>query len=145
MSLSYLLDTSIVSAAVSKVPNVEVLRRLQVHGAQCAIASVVWHELLFGVGRLPTSKRRAALEVYLHEVVRTSFPILAYDERAAQWHALERVRLEGAGTPQPFVDGQIAAIAHVNELVLVTANTKDFRHWSGLKLEDWTRKHRGAR
>jgi tRNA(fMet)-specific endonuclease VapC len=145
LRLSYLLDTSIVSAAVSKVPNVEVLRRLEAHGLECAIASVVWHELVFGVGRLQPSKRKAALEVYLHEVVRTSFPILPYDERAAHWQALERVRLEGAGTPQPFVDGQIAAIAHSNDLVLVTANTKDFRHYSGLKLEDWTRKHRVAR
>jgi tRNA(fMet)-specific endonuclease VapC len=36
-----------------------------------------------------------------------------------------------------FVDGQIAAIAKVNGLVLVTRNTSDFEKFSGLKLENW--------
>ena len=38
----------------------------------------------------------------------------------------------------PFVDGQIAVIAAVNRLVLVTANTKDFIHFSDLTLLDWS-------
>jgi predicted nucleic acid-binding protein len=36
-------------------------------------------------------------------------------------------------------DGQIAAIADVNELTLVTANPRDFRRFEGLKIEDWSR------
>jgi tRNA(fMet)-specific endonuclease VapC len=34
-------------------------------------------------------------------------------------------------------DGQIAAVAHVHGLVLVTANVKDFRFFQGLGVEDW--------
>ena len=37
----------------------------------------------------------------------------------------------------PFVDGQIAAIACVNDLVLVTANKVDFRGFKGLRVEGW--------
>lgn len=37
----------------------------------------------------------------------------------------------------PFVDGQIAAIAYVNDLILVTRNTEDFSNFSDLKLENW--------
>jgi tRNA(fMet)-specific endonuclease VapC len=80
-----------------------------------------------------------ALEAYLEEVVREAFPILPYDELAAAWHGRERARLEALGRPAPYVDGQIAAIAHVNDLVLVTANAGDFAHFEELKVEDWTR------
>lgn len=140
MTPRYLLDTNTVSAPISKAPNPEVLRRLEQDGAHCAIASVVWHELIYGISRLQPSRRRQALERYLEDVVHPSFPILAYDERAAAWHAAERSRLESKGLMPPFVDGQIAAIAATNGLILVTANSRDFRAFEGLELEDWSKK-----
>ena len=143
MTLKYLLDTSIVSAAIAKVPNPDVVRRLEEHGAECAIASVVWHELQYGCGRLVPSHRRAILEAFLQEVVKTSFLILPYDDNAALWHATERVRLEAVGKPAPFVDGQIAAVAFSNQLTLVTANPRDFRSFTGLEVQDWTKRKRG--
>jgi tRNA(fMet)-specific endonuclease VapC len=71
--------------------------------------------------RAPWSRalRKDALKAYLRDVVQASFAILPYDEAAAGWHGAERARLEGSGRPAPYVDGQIAAIAHVNGLVLV--------------------------
>ena len=36
----------------------------------------------------------------------------------------------------PFADGQIAAIAAVNDLLLVTRNTADFAYF-GIEIEDW--------
>jgi tRNA(fMet)-specific endonuclease VapC len=97
----------------------------------------VWHELQYGCKRLPVGKRREALEDYLAEVVQVSFPILPYDEAAAKRHAAERAQLEESGTTIPFVDGQIAAIALVNDLVLVTGNVKDFAPFTGLIVESW--------
>jgi tRNA(fMet)-specific endonuclease VapC len=137
--MRFLLDTSIVSAALWKVPDPRVLARLAEHGSECAIAAPVWHELQFGCRRLPRGKRRTAIESYLEDVVRATMPILGYDDRAASWHALERVRLTAAGKIPPFVDGQIAAIAAVNELALVTLNLRDFRTFKGLILVDWTK------
>ena len=136
--MKFLLDTSVVSAPALREPNTKVVRKLQQQGASCAIAAPVWHELVFGAGRLPAGKRRAALEEYLHTVVRRSFPILPYDESAADWHGRERARLEEQGRPTPFVDGQIAAIAFTRSLTLVTANAKDFRLFDGLEIVDWT-------
>ena len=72
-----------------KEPNARVVKKLQQHGAFCAIAAPVWHELVFGSSRLPAGRRRAALEEYLHAVVRRSFAILPYDEAAAEWHGQE--------------------------------------------------------
>ncbi|MFI5308861.1 MAG: type II toxin-antitoxin system VapC family toxin [Polyangiales bacterium] len=137
MTLVYLLDTNIVSAPVSKRPNVAIVEKLKKHGERCAIAAPVWHELKCGCQRMPQGKRRAALDDYLTNVVRAAFPILPYDEAAATWHGLERARLESKGTPSPFVDGQIASIAHVNELIVVTLNKSDFTRYKDLQLETW--------
>lgn len=137
--MRYLLDTSIISVPISKRPDPRVLKRLNANGAECAIAAPVWHELTYGCRRLPQGKRRTALEAYLRDVVRTSFPNLPYDEAAATWHGVERARLETLGRPAPFVDGQIAAIAHVHGLVLVTANETDFEGFEGLVIENWSK------
>jgi tRNA(fMet)-specific endonuclease VapC len=122
-----------------KTPDPAILERLDKHGPECAIAAPVWHELTYGCRRLPKGKRRAALEAYLTDVVHGSFPILPYDEAAAAWHGEERARLETLGRPAPFVDGQIAAIARVNGLVLATTNDKDFARFKGLAVENWSK------
>jgi tRNA(fMet)-specific endonuclease VapC len=99
----------------------------------------VWRELVYGCGRLPAGRRRKALEEHLHGVIARSFPILPYDDVAAETHGKERARLEGIGKTPPFVDGPIAAIAHNQGLTLVTANLDDFRRFDGLEIADWTR------
>jgi tRNA(fMet)-specific endonuclease VapC len=142
VNLRYLLDTSIVSSPISKTPSREVLRRLESDGHECAIAAPVWHELTYGCHRLPRGKRREALETYLRDVILASFPVLAYDEAAAEWHGRERARLDGLGRPAPYVDGQIAAIAHVHDLVLVTVNVRDFARFKDVAVENW-KKQRG--
>jgi len=137
VSLKYLLGTNVVSEPLRPSPATTVLRRLRRHEGETAIASIVWHELQFGCARLPKSRRRAAIERYLEEVVLASFPILDYGRTAAEWHADERARLEAAGKTRPFIDGQIAAIASVHDLVLVTANKADFRGFKGLRVQSW--------
>ena len=139
MTLQYLLDTSIVSAPLSRTPNPHIVKRLDEHGHECAIAAPVWHELTYGYRRLPKGKRRDAIEDYLNDVVRASFPILPYDEAAATWHGYERARLETLGKPAPFTDGQIGAIAYAHDLVLVTLNDKDFARFKGLQVTNWSK------
>jgi tRNA(fMet)-specific endonuclease VapC len=139
VTLRYLLDTNVVSDPVSSKPDPAVLARLEAHGPECAIAAPVWHELTYGCLRLPRGKRRRALDAYLQDVVRASFSVLPYDEAAATWHGKERARLDSLGRPAPFVDGQIAAIAHVHGLVLVTTNETDFMGFEGLRIENWSK------
>lgn len=136
---AYLLDTSIVSVPLWEKPDPHVMRRLRDTWADCAIASPVWQELIFGCRRLPKGRRRLRIETYLNEVLRASFPILPYDEAAAAWHGQERARLEQLGRPAPFVDGQIAAVAFVHKRVLVTANPRDFQSFAGLRVENWAK------
>jgi tRNA(fMet)-specific endonuclease VapC len=132
----YLLDTNIVSEPLRPKPNAKLLAWLQQHQADLAIAAPVWHELWFGCDRLPVSAKRNAIEAYLNEVVAVTMPVLAYDERAAEWHAGERARLVLAGKTPAFVDGQIAAIAVVFDLELVTLNTAVYSDFEGLSVVD---------
>ncbi len=141
MTLRYLLDTSVVSSPISKVPNADIVAHLESNSYECAIASPVWPELTYVCLRLPHGRGRAALETYLQDVVLALFPMLAYDEPAAHWHGRERARLDGLGRPAPYVDGQIAAIAAVNDLVLVTVNVQDFVRFTGIVVENWSERH----
>jgi tRNA(fMet)-specific endonuclease VapC len=138
MILKYLLDTNALSEPLRPSPDPNVLRLLQQHRDECATAATVWHELWFGCHRLPPSKKRTAIEVYLYEVVAAAIPVLSYDGRAAQWHAAERARLTKIGKTPPFADGQIAAIAVVNNLTLVTANIADFANFQDLRIRNWS-------
>jgi tRNA(fMet)-specific endonuclease VapC len=137
VSLQYLLDTNVVSEPLQMKPRAGVLRKLRLHNGEIAIASVAWHELQFGMRRLPPSRHRAKVQNYLDEVVSKSMAILDYDAAAAEWHATERARLAGLGLTPPFQDGQIAAIAFVNELTLVTFNDADFKRFEGLTVINW--------
>jgi tRNA(fMet)-specific endonuclease VapC len=114
-----------------------VIKRCRQYQQELVTAAPVWHELQFGCYRMPKSRKKEVLELFLEEVISRNLPILPYDEQAARWHALERARLSSAGKPPSFVDGQIAAIAVTNRLTLVTRNINDYRNFSGLMLEDW--------
>lgn len=134
--LRYLLDTNVVSEPSRPFPNPGLLRKLEQHGLEIALAAPVWHEMLFGVQRLPASAKRTKIEKYLFGTV-ADLPILSYDAAAAEWHARERVRLSALGKVPPFFDGQIAAIASVHGLTVVTANTADFAIFDGIRIENW--------
>ena len=135
--LRYLLDTNVLSEPMRRAPHATVVQRLAASLDDCAIPAPVLHELEYGVARLPRSGRRETLTRYITEVV-ARVPILPYDAVAARWHARERARLEKRRTPAPFVDGQIAAIAAVHRLVVVTRNAGDFSSFEGIDVVDWS-------
>ncbi len=135
--MKYLLDTNVLSESVKTSPQKSVLNLTERHQHEIVTAAPVWHELFYGCQRLPVSRKREILESFLHDVLKPNMTIFPYDERAAEWHAKERARLTSLGQMPSFVDGQIAAIAKVNGLILVTRNTSAFKKFSGLKLEDW--------
>ena len=135
--MKYLLDTNVLSEAVKTVSNRHVMALIEKHQDEIVTASPVWHELQYGCQRLSISRKREIIESYVENVIRQNMVILPYDERAAGWHAKERARLAAQGQMPPFVDSQIAAIAKVNGLVLVTRNTSDFEMFSDLKVENW--------
>jgi tRNA(fMet)-specific endonuclease VapC len=130
----YLLDTNILSEPLKLQPNDAVMVQIQRHTGEIAIAATTWHEIRYGCELLPLSRRRDKIATYL-QYVQATFPILPYDSDAAAWHSSERVRLRNQ--PPAFQDGQIAAVAAVNQLILVTNNVRDFVNFQGLTIENW--------
>lgn len=134
--IRYLLDTSALAAVLHPSPSPEFLHHFREHQATCALSSVAWHELAFGVARLPSGRRKEHLERFLFEAV-AGLPILPYDTAAAALHAGERARHDAARRVLPFADGQVASIAVANGLELVTQNARDLEHVEGLRIAPW--------
>lgn len=71
-------------------------------------------------------------------LVRNSFPMPAFDEAAASWAGREDARLARRGIIVACEDLQIAAIAVVGRLALVTEDTA-FRPFAERSVVDWTK------
>jgi tRNA(fMet)-specific endonuclease VapC len=97
------------------------------------ICSVVVGELLYG------ARRSTQVQQSLAEVRQFCLPFvsLPFEDHAADEYSKIRAHLAGLGTPIGPNDLMIAAIALVEDLILVTHNTAEFSRVPGLKLEDW--------
>ncbi len=133
----YVLDTNIISEMIKIRPDSRVMHKIKLHQNEIVTTAPVWHELNFGYEKLPFSKKRDIIKTFLEQVIKQSLEILPYDEKAASWHAKERARLSSKGLTPPFVDGQIASIAFVNNATLVTRNTRNFNIFTNLSIENW--------
>ena len=134
--LNYLLDSNILSEPTRRHPDGEVRSRLQAYRHEICTAAPILHELRYGVARMSDGARKRQLLRYLERVL-LPLTVLPYDGKAALWHAEERARLAAQGRTPSYVDGQIAAIAKINDLTLVTRNTSDFVHFADLRVENW--------
>ena len=135
--MNVLLDTNVLSEPMRRQPDAAVMAQLKEGGHRLHTASVVIHELRFGVQRLPKGCKRARLDSYVQGVLASGLIVLAYDTTAALWHGEQRACLKARGLTPPFADGQIAAIAVTQGLVLVTRNISDFEVFDGLQLLNW--------
>nr|WP_145552707.1 type II toxin-antitoxin system VapC family toxin [Variovorax boronicumulans] len=136
LPLRWLLDTSIVSELARPQPALAVMQAFAMHADAGAIPMVVWHELLFGVLRLPDGQRKQSLTRFVHAVP-GALPKLAYDEPVARRHAELRAVQQTRGRPLAEPDAQIAATALAHGLTLVTRNARDFHGIDGLQLANW--------
>jgi len=133
---TFLLDTDVLSEETKAKPAARLTAWLERHAEDgFAISSVTLGEVRYGIERHPRGRKRSALERWWQTTV-LLLPVLAYDREAALWHARERARLDDLGLPRPFIDGQIAAVAAVNGLEVVTRNTADYEPFD-VVVVDW--------
>ncbi|MEI6385492.1 MAG: type II toxin-antitoxin system VapC family toxin [Spirochaetota bacterium] len=137
MRISCLFDTNAISEMARPEPNPQLRESFASHEGLVAVPAIVWHELLFGVARLPDGRQKRRLRAFLLDVMAPGVPVLPYDGHAAWIHADLRAEGELSGHPSPFVDAQIAAIALADNVILVTRNTPDFSSYRSLMLENW--------
>ena len=137
MGIKYLLDTNILSELSKDKPDPNVIENINKYGNDCSTAALVIHELNYGVKRLTEGKVKKNLQLFLEQIKIYQFQIFPYDNTAALHHATERARLVSKGLTPAFIDGQIASIATINHLTLVTRNIDDFKNFNDLPLENW--------
>ena len=101
----------------------------------CLISVVTEFELFQGADRAPPEHRegeRAKVSRFV-----TSLQILPFDSACARIAARLNAGLLNQGTPVSITDVFIAATGLHHQWSVVTNNTKDFRRFDGLSLEDW--------
>lgn len=142
MSL-WLLDTDHVSLLLGEHPQIS--RRVALVGTEVAISIVTVQEVFNGwVVRINNARSVEDVVKQYAKLSKTvalfrQVDILEFDEKAGEMFqqllkhnsALSKQRLQK--------DMRIAAIALVNDAIVVTRNYRDFSQVSGLKIEDWSR------
>ena len=137
----YLLDTNVLSEITKPKPNRNVVKKVMENKHISTIASVTFEEMLYGVKRLPASKKQSDLLSFNINFIQANYEIIPFDVHASWILSDIRQRLELKGNPAPLSDSMIAATAIANNLILVTRNVKDFesiREVSSLMIEDWS-------
>jgi predicted nucleic acid-binding protein len=124
-----LLDTNVVSEVMRQKPSDNVLNWLNgCDSTDLLISSITIAEICYGLRILPVGQRRQLLQMRFEQFVSKGFAgnIVDFNESAARAYAeIMAVRKE-KGRPMSLPDGQIAAIAQINHLVLATRNITDF-------------------
>lgn len=98
------------------------------------MCDVVKAELYFGAFK----SARPAQNLVVLQSLFDSFKSLPFDGEAARVFGKLRSDLAQLGTPIGPLDLQIASIALVHGLILVTNNTQEFARINGLRYQDWT-------
>ena len=129
--MRYLLDTNIISQIAKPIPSPSLVAWMTEQADRdLFIASLTVAEIRRGVLEKPAGKRRNHLETWFDgpEGPQALFAgrVLPFDEKAGLVWA--RLMADGTakGRPRSALDTTIAAIAEVNDCVVVTDNDKDF-------------------
>jgi toxin FitB len=135
-----LVDTNVVSEPMRGRGDPRVAAWLDRQAAETMfISTVSVAEVLFGVAALPAGKRRANLAEAFEVEVLPLFGgrILSFDLPAARAHAAVR-SARGCGFSISVSEGQIAAIAATNGLIVATRDDAPFRAAGLETVNPWT-------
>ena len=135
--MNYLLDTNVCIALINGTSPRIRHRYTQATASQILphVSSVVAHELWYGVAK---SERVAQNANRLVAFLSNAVDMLDYTEQDAQAAGEIRFELESKGQRIGEYDTLIAGQAFARNMILVTANTREFERVKGLIVEDWT-------
>jgi tRNA(fMet)-specific endonuclease VapC len=100
------------------------------------ISVITVSELLHGVHRADSQKRRLKREAFVEKIIET-FPIYPFDLNASRIYARLWASLAKKGTQVGAHDLMIASTAISLGFSVLTLNLRDFRKIKGLNLEVW--------
>ncbi len=132
MNHQYLLDTNILSDLVKYPSGVVAKRIAEVGEEQICTSIIVACELRFGVEKSGSKRLADSLEKILG-----AMEILPLETPCEIYYAKIRIHLEQVGTPIGPNDLLIAAHVLTLNLIVVTANEREFSRVPNLKVENW--------
>jgi len=137
MPQRYLLDTNVLSHLIRR-PGGAVAHKIASVGEDNLCTSIVVAcELRFGARKKKSDLLTARVDQLLETLA-----VIAFDVHADRAYAEIRDALESRGQPIGGNDYLIAAHALVQDCVLVTDNTQEFRRVPNLAVENWLRSRR---
>lgn len=135
MTITHILDTSVYSQPIKKLPVEGVIARWSELGDTAVCTSAVCvAEVLQGLELRGSEtywrRYRALLE--------NRYPVLAFDGPVADVFAKLIASTRRHGKPKPALDMMIAATAKCHGLIVATLNPRDFIDLPGVAVEDWS-------
>ncbi len=134
-------DTNVVSELMRPEPSEQVVEWTDRQPIdEVFITAITVGELLYGIGRLSTGRRRNELSELFDEMVTEDFErrVLAFDGVAAAHYADIVVERERVGRPISMADAQIAAICRSHGATVATRNVDDFADVGVDIVNPWT-------
>jgi len=131
--MQYLLDTCVISDFIKGEAGTKV-RLKQTPPVDIAVSAITVMELCYGLALNPQSAQKVepAIASFLSSVTILPFSTLEA-EQAAQIRAV----LKSQGQPIGAYDVLIAATALQHNLLMITANEREFDRIPGLQTENW--------
>jgi predicted nucleic acid-binding protein len=130
------LDTNVLSEFMRIEPDTQVLAWVDAQPAmELSISAVTVAEILHGIARLPSGKRKQKLEAHAMAMFEEDFAgrILPFDVHAAVEYATLVAGCEAKGRAVSMADAQIAAICRTHGVAVATRNVRDF-DFSGVEV-----------
>lgn len=131
--MKYLLDTNICIRHLNQRSPAITQRLYEVPETDIVVCSVVKAELYAGAMKSNNPQQTFNKQ----QMFLNRFVSLPFNDVAAREYARIRAGLERKGQPIGPYDMQIAAIAIVHNLTVITANTREFGRVDGLQVENW--------
>ncbi|MBW4443166.1 MAG: type II toxin-antitoxin system VapC family toxin [Plectolyngbya sp. WJT66-NPBG17] len=131
--MRYLLDTCVISDFIKGEPNTQ-SRIRQTPPAEIAVSAITVMELRYGLQLNP--QRAQKIEPVISSFL-SSVSLLPFDVPDAEQAGQIRCLLKSQGQQIGAYDVLIGAIAFRHQLVMVTANEREFTRIPGLQIENW--------
>lgn len=137
-----ILDTNVVSELLRPNRDENVVAWVDAQPlAEFFVTAITEAELRYGVAKMPSGRRKKALEADVHAILQQEFEerILPFDSKAAIEYAAIVSARRALGKPISQFDAQIAAIARANGAVaIVTRNVDDFANTGVTVINPWS-------
>lgn len=132
MSIRYLLDTNIISDLVRRPQGIVAGRIAEVGVDTVCTNIVIAAELRYGAEKSGSKQLVERIEMLL-----SALKVLPLEAPADRYYGRIRHHLTAQGTPIGPNDLLIAAHAMAADLIVVTANTREFERVPELRVENW--------